>query len=153
VYLAVVSKGEIRVLAVEDHPLYRFALEQAVGDDPRLTLINSVTDGVEALEAIEQIEVDVVLLDLTLPRLDGLSLLSELTTMQNPPLVLILSADTRGDSVARALALGAAGYLSKDLDAKEICLAVGRVSAGEKVVATSAGASTRPPVASSEAPL
>src|SRR5205823_6379242 len=120
--------------------------------DPRLTRVRSVGDGVEALEAIEQTDVDVVLLDLSLPRLDGLSLLSELTTMHDAPTVLVLSGDTRGGSVARALALGAGGYLSRDLDAKEICEAVCRVKVGEQVVATGAGASARPPAASSEAP-
>jgi DNA-binding NarL/FixJ family response regulator len=147
-----VAEGEIRVLVVEDHPLYRFAIEQALETDPRLAHVSSVGDGVEALEAIAQADVDVVLLDLSLPRLDGLSLLSELTTMHDAPTVVVLSADTRGGSVARAIALGAGGYLSKDLDAKEICEAVCRVNVGEQVVATSVGASARPPAASSEAP-
>jgi DNA-binding NarL/FixJ family response regulator len=133
-YHAPVDAHAVRVLVVEDHPLYRFALEHAIGGDARLDLVASFADGDEALEAIVRLAPDVVLLDLDLPGVDGFALLARLADGPYVRCAVILSADERGASVHRALALGARGYLSKDLDAKGICEAVLAAARNEVVV-------------------
>jgi DNA-binding NarL/FixJ family response regulator len=129
-----VAAQAVRVLAVEDHPLYRFALEHAIAADSRLSLVASFADGVDALAAIRRLAPDVVLLDLDLPGVDGFSLLTRLGEGPIRHCVVILSADERGTSVYRALELGARGYLSKDLDATGICEAVLAAHRGELAV-------------------
>ena len=122
------------MLAVEDHPLYRYALEHAIAADPRLELVGCLADGTDAFEAIARLAPDVVLLDLDLPGADGFALLSQLAEGPDRRCVVILSADERGASVYRALELGARGYLSKDLDASGICEAVLAADRSELVV-------------------
>jgi DNA-binding NarL/FixJ family response regulator len=128
------ENGQVGVVIVEDHPLYRFALEHALRRDRRLRLVASFSDGAEAAEAIPDLDADVVLLDLGLPGMDGQSLLAQLTAAGVGAPMVVLSADTRGESVHRALLGGACGYLSKDLDAKGICAATVAASRGESVV-------------------
>jgi two-component system nitrate/nitrite response regulator NarL len=121
-------------LVVEDHPLYRFALEQAIASDRRLELVASLADGHAVFETLAEHAPDVALVDLDLPGVDGFTLLSRVAERAIPTRVVILSGDERGSSVYRALGLGAGGYLSKDLDAKGICEAVVAASRGELVV-------------------
>ncbi|MFL5911857.1 MAG: response regulator [Gaiellaceae bacterium] len=124
----------IRVLMVEDHPLYRLALVNAINRDPRLTVSASVGDGAQALRVIREVVPEVALVDLTLPGLSGLALLRALAEDAIPTRRVVLSADCEGATVQKALALGAAGYLSKDLDEEEICAAIVDVARGETVL-------------------
>jgi two-component system nitrate/nitrite response regulator NarL len=129
-----VSATPVRVLIVEDHPLYRFALEQAITCDARLTVACSTGNGEKGVDEIADVAPDVVLLDLALPGVDGFAVLSRIADWGISTPLVVLSADERGASVYRALGLGARGYLSKNLDAKEICEAVLAAARGELVL-------------------
>lgn len=147
----------MRVVIVEDHPLFRLALERALEQDELLRVVASMGDGEDAAKRIPALAPDVVLLDLDLPRLDGMSVLNRLVTAGTRAAVVILSGDERGPSIYRALGLGACGYLSKSLAPEEICHAVHAASRGETVVSrqlqTAVAAEIRVQVAAQITPL
>lgn len=126
---------EIRVLVVEDHPLYRVALEAAIGRHDALTVVAAVGEATAAIEMLTLHEPDVVVLDMGLPDHDGYWVLGEIGRMQSSARVLVLSGDESPQSVSRALAAGAAGYMIKDVEGDAICSAILAVARGEDVVA------------------
>jgi two-component system nitrate/nitrite response regulator NarL len=98
---------------------------------PELTLIGQATEGRSAVEQIRRLEPDVAILDVKMPQLDGLQVAHAVARDELRTRILLLSAFTDGDLVHRALANGAAGFLSKDSSAKEIVEAVAIVARGQ----------------------
>jgi two-component system, NarL family, nitrate/nitrite response regulator NarL len=127
-----VGTQTVSVVVVEDHPIYRRALEEVIRRDDRMTFVASIGDGELAIDLIREHEPDVALLDIGLPGLDGLSILAELAGVTTR--CVVLSGDPAGATVHQALQLGAVGYLSKDLDADAICAAIITAACGETVV-------------------
>jgi two-component system nitrate/nitrite response regulator NarL len=128
--------GGITVLIAEDHPLYREALERAVRNDPRLCLVGSAQDGAEALALIRELDPDVALLDVRLPDVDAISVLTTLERERVPTRVVLLSGYAEDEVVFEAVASGASAYFPKTTDASEIC---------EGVVTAARGGMTLPP--------
>jgi two-component system, NarL family, nitrate/nitrite response regulator NarL len=124
------------VVVIEDHPAFRYALEQVIERSDRLRLVGSFSDGEAAVAAISEAHPDLVLLDIGLPKLDGIGVLRRLGV--NGRRTLVISANTDGEVVREALASGASGYLSKDADLDEIEAAL---------LATADGATVLSPVA------
>jgi two-component system nitrate/nitrite response regulator NarL len=124
----------VRVLVAEDHPLYRKGLVESISEREELELVDEVDGGEKALEAIESLRPDVVVLDMRLPGLDGLEVLRQIQEQGRDTKVLMLSAHLEGDVVYDALQAGAAGYLSKEAVGDEICEAVLAVAAGERAL-------------------
>jgi two-component system nitrate/nitrite response regulator NarL len=125
----------LRVLIADNHPLYREALAGTVRQCPTLELVGERRDGADALEGIRDLHPDVAVLDLKMPRLDGLAVLDAATRERIAVRILILSGYLGSDLVYAALAAGAAGYLSKDAGAQAICRAIDAVARGDTVVA------------------
>ena len=126
----------IRVLVAEDHPLYRKGLIESIEASSGLELAGEAVDGRQALEAIESIRPDVLVLDVRLPEIDGIEVLRRLED-EGRPKVLMLSAHTDGDLVYDAFESGASGYLTKDAPGDEVCEAVRSVAAGERALSPS----------------
>ncbi|MEA2322791.1 MAG: two-component system, NarL family, nitrate/nitrite response regulator NarL [Solirubrobacteraceae bacterium] len=122
------------VVVADDHPVYRSGLLAAIGEREDLELLAACSDGREAVERIRALRPDVALLDVRMPRLDGLAALEELGGAGAGTKVVFLSAFEDGDSVFRALSGGAAGYLSKEADRDDICDALVAAGAGETVL-------------------
>jgi two-component system, NarL family, nitrate/nitrite response regulator NarL len=120
---------------VDDHPLYREGVVAAVKRRPDLDLVGQCSDGRSAVEEIKRLEPDVVVLDLKLPELDGTAVLRVLERERVRARVVFLSAYTDGALVHTAVASGAAGYLSKEASAEEICDAIAAAGRGETVLA------------------
>ncbi|MGO1183084.1 MAG: response regulator [Micrococcaceae bacterium] len=107
----------LRVLLVDDHPVVRAGLAALISGFEGITVAAEAGDGAEALELLEAgTEVDVVVMDLQMPRLDGVRATAELTARGGPPVLVLTTFDTRADVVA-ALRAGAVGYLLKDAPA------------------------------------
>jgi two-component system nitrate/nitrite response regulator NarL len=123
----------IRVLVADDHPVYRQGLVQTIQERPEFELVGEAADGAEALERIKELGPDVVLLDLQLPELDGIGVLKALDD-ELKSRVLVLSAYAEAGIIYEALEQGAGGYLTKGAAAEEICDAVLKAAAGEKVL-------------------
>ena len=137
------ADNEIRVLLVEDHALFRQGLRELLGA-AGLEVIGEASDGVNAVRLTRELRPDVVVMDLHMPRMDGIDATSEIMKADKPPVVLVLTVSTTNDDVLDAIAAGAAGYLLKDAEAAEIVNAVRNASAGRSPLSpTIAGAVVR----------
>lgn len=121
----------VRVLIVDDDPLVRGALSMILGGVPDLAVVGEATDGAEVPEAVAAYAPDVVLMDIRMPRVDGLAATEALRATADPPEVLVLTTFDADEQVLRALRAGASGFLLKDTPPAEIVAAVRRVAAGE----------------------
>jgi two-component system, NarL family, nitrate/nitrite response regulator NarL len=125
------------VIVADDHPVFRSGLTAAIREHPDLTLVAECEDGDDAVEAIYVHRPDVALLDVRMRRLDGVGALERLGGGRAPSRVVFLSAFGEGEVVARALAAGAAGFLSKEADREDICDALIAAARGEIVLSPS----------------
>ncbi|MEA2386301.1 MAG: hypothetical protein QOJ22_475 [Thermoleophilaceae bacterium] len=123
------SNSEISVLLAEDHALFRQGLRELLNVEG-LTVVGEAADGVTAVRLAGQLRPDVVVMDLHMPRMDGIDATSEIMKMERPPVVLILTVSTTDDDVLDAIAAGAAGYLLKDADADQLVAGVRNAYAG-----------------------
>jgi two-component system, NarL family, nitrate/nitrite response regulator NarL len=126
--------GRVRVFVADDHPLVREGLLRAVGEQPGLELVGSAGDGREALEAIRELKPDVALLDVKMPELDGIAVVRAVAREELPTRVVFLSAYVDSAIAYRALAEGAAGFLSKEASSQSICDAIAAAGRGETVL-------------------
>jgi two-component system nitrate/nitrite response regulator NarL len=120
----------IRVFVADDHPVYREGIVRAIEERPDLELVGQASSGRDALAAIQRIEPDVALLDIMMPDLDGLEVVSAIERDEVPTRVALLSAHVDGAFAYRAVAAGARGYLSKQAARQEICDALVGIAAG-----------------------
>jgi len=126
------SEQRTSVLIADDHPLYRDGVARAIKDWPELELLAEAGDGREALDAIRELRPDVAVLDLNMPELDGIKVLTALAKDEDlPTRVVLLSAATDSALVYDAIAAGAAAYLSKDAGRQMICETIVAVARGE----------------------
>jgi DNA-binding NarL/FixJ family response regulator len=123
------NDSEIRVLLAEDHALFRRGLRELL-DAAGLSVIGEASDGITAVRLTRELRPDVVVMDLHMPRMDGIDATSEIMKAERPPVVLVLTVSTTNDDVLDAIAAGASGYLLKDAAADEIVNAVREASAG-----------------------
>jgi two-component system, NarL family, response regulator len=126
------GRRPIRVLIVDDHPVVRAGLTSLLRKETGLKVVGTAHNGEVGLELIRRSSVDVVLLDLRMPKIGGIDFLSMLREIANPPAVLILSSYAYEEEIYRALKGGARGYLSKDASRAEIVAAINTVSAGSR---------------------
>ncbi len=117
----------IRVLLADDEAMIRAGLKAVLATDPGITVVAEAGDGREAVELATAHRPDVVLMDIRMPRLDGLAAAAELTGVV--PVVMLTTFD-EDDYVARALADGASGFLLKAADPRELLIAVRAVADG-----------------------
>ncbi|TDB70756.1 response regulator transcription factor [Micromonospora sp. KC723] len=102
-----------------------------LGGVPEIRVVGEAADGAEVPAAVEAYAPDVVLMDIRMPRVDGLTATEALRTLPDPPEVLVLTTFDADEQVLRALRAGAGGFLLKDTPPAEIVRAVLRVAAGE----------------------
>jgi DNA-binding NarL/FixJ family response regulator len=117
------TKQQIRVLIADDHLLFAEALRLVLDADPRLEVVGYARDGREVVELARALEPDVILMDLEMPVLDGVTATRKLLKA-SPARVAILTASTRPEDAVRARDAGAAAYLTKDCPTHEIVEAV-----------------------------
>lgn len=125
----------ITVALVDDDPMVRTGLNFILKGEDGIDVAWQASDGAEALTTLRDQPVDVVLLDVRMPGLDGLATLEELRGWQTRPRVIVLTTFNTDDYVVRALKLGADAFLLKDADPARLVEAIQRVAAGENVLA------------------
>jgi two-component system, NarL family, nitrate/nitrite response regulator NarL len=125
----------VRVLAADGQPLYRDAVARAIRERPELELVGQAGDGREALEAIGTARPDVALIDRTLTGLSDDQVLNAVARDGLRTRVVLIAAKPDPGEVYAALADGAAGYLTKAADARELCDAITAVARGKTVLA------------------
>lgn len=122
----------IKLLVVDDHPVVRIGLKQMIaGGD--IHVVAEAENGEEALACIKKIQLDLVLMDVRMPQMDGLRCLAEVRKLKPQLPVLMLSAYDSPTYAARAVALGAAGLLNKTIARAELVAAINEVASGATV--------------------
>jgi two-component system nitrate/nitrite response regulator NarL len=124
----------VRVVAADAEPLYREAVARAIRERPELELVASAGDAREALDAIGAARPDVAVVGGTLDGLSGPQLLNAVARDRLGTRVLMIAARPEAAQVYSALAEGAAGYLTKDTDARQLCDAITAVARGGTVL-------------------
>ncbi|PRX96118.1 LuxR family two component transcriptional regulator [Allonocardiopsis opalescens] len=128
----------IRVLVVDDDALVRAGLSTLLGADPGLELAGEAADGEQAVAQARRLRPDVVLMDIRMPRMDGLAATEALRGSGSTVPVIVLTTFDTDAHVLRALRVGANSFLLKDTRPRDILDAVRRVAAGETVLSPSA---------------
>jgi DNA-binding NarL/FixJ family response regulator len=127
--------GEVRVVVVDDQAIVRDGLVRILDGEPGLAVVGSAGDGEEALAVVAATSPDVCLMDIRMPRLDGLAATEELVRRHPATRVLVLTTFDLDELVYRALRAGASGFLLKDAPAEELVRSVRVVADGEAVLA------------------
>jgi len=127
----------ISVLIADDHAIVRKGLKQILSEVPDMLLADEAIDGVEALKKVMNNTYDVVVLDISMPRKDGLDVLRTMKSFKPELPVLILTVHPEEKYSVRALRAGASGYLVKTVSPAELILAIRKISRGEKYVSPS----------------
>ncbi|MEV0161838.1 response regulator transcription factor [Nonomuraea fuscirosea] len=124
----------IRVLLVDDDALVRAGLSMMLDGTGGITVVAEAADGQEAVTATDAHAPDVVLMDLRMPRVDGITATRRLRARARPPEVIVLTTFDTDENVLHALRAGAAGFLLKDTSPAQIVEAVTRVAAGDPIL-------------------
>lgn len=124
----------IRVAVVDDDPLVRAGLSAILGSAGDLEVVGEAGDGSEAPALVRATRPDVVVMDVRMPCVDGISATREITALDDAPQVLVLTTFHVDDAVFQALRAGAAGFLLKDTPPEELIAAVRVVAAGEAML-------------------
>jgi DNA-binding NarL/FixJ family response regulator len=120
----------IRVVLADDEAMIRAGVRSILATDPGIEVVAEAADGREAVEQVRAHRPDVVLLDIRMPRLDGLSAAAELRAVLPEVAVVVLTTFDEDEYVSRALELGACGFLLKAADPRELILGVRAVAEG-----------------------
>jgi len=132
--VAGMTDDTVRVLIVDDDALVRAGLSMILGGTPSLTVVGEAADGIEVEQAVAAHRPDVVLMDIRMPKMDGLTATERLRRREDAPEVVVLTTFEADEYVLRALRAGASGFLLKDTPPAEIVQAVRRVAAGEPIL-------------------
>jgi DNA-binding NarL/FixJ family response regulator len=128
------STKAVRVVIVEDHAVVREGTRQIVAGDPRIEVVGEAENGLEALDLVDALQPDVLVLDLHLPELSGIEVARRLQAAGSPTRVLVLSAHDEDDYVFAAMDAGASGYLLKTAHGAEVIDAIHAISSGDVVL-------------------
>src|SRR6266404_6148787 len=124
-------KEKIKVLVVDDHPVVRKGLQTCLARQERLKIVGEASDGDEALRRTRELGPDIVLMDIDLPRMNGLAV-TELLRKESPRTkVLVLSVHSNKEYIFRIIQAGAHGYVSKEAPPEELVRAILSVCDGE----------------------
>ena len=129
----------IRVLLVDDQPLLRTGFRMILEAEQDLAVVGEAGDGLQALDQVRALQPDVVLMDIRMPRMDGVEATRQITGpgRDGPAKVLVLTTFDLDEYVVEALRAGASGFLLKDAPANELVQAIRVVAAGEAMLAPS----------------
>ena len=128
---------KIRVLLVDDDALVRAGLRMILSSAEDLDLVGEVDDGARAVAAVREHRPDVVLMDIRMPEMDGITATAALRRLDAPPQAIVLTTFQADEQVLSALRVGASGFLLKDTPPAEILNAVRLVAAGDAMLSPS----------------
>lgn len=138
------TNDKTRIMIVDDHPMVAEGIEALLEGYDDLQVIATLGDGQQAVDAVEKLCPDIVLMDLNMPRINGLSATEMVRERCETASVIILSMHDSPEYISTALRHGAMGYLLKDVPTEEIKLAIDTVVAGGKYLCSGAQGSLTP---------
>jgi len=124
----------IRVVIVDDQTLVRQGIRSLLGLASDIEVVGEAGDGEEALALLDRVETDVVLLDVRMPKLDGLGVLAGLSAKASAPPCIVLTTFDEDELVLHAVARGARGFLLKDVTLEQLTAAIRTVADGGSVI-------------------
>jgi DNA-binding NarL/FixJ family response regulator len=127
----------VRVVLVDDDPLVRAGLRMILGGAPDIDVVAEAADGQEAVDVVLREAPDVVLMDIRMPRMDGLAATRRLLDRGTSARIIVLTTFDTDDMVVTALSYGAAGFLLKDTSPADLVDAVRRVAVGQPILSPS----------------
>ncbi|HEX4705379.1 MAG TPA: response regulator transcription factor [Pseudonocardiaceae bacterium] len=130
----------ISLLIVDDHPVVRDGLSSLFARDPGFAVLGEAADGAEAVRLAGELRPDVILMDLRMPGMDGVTAITQLTQQGTTARVLVLTTYDTDSHVLPAIEAGATGYLLKDAPRDELLRAVRAAANGEAVLSPSVAA-------------
>jgi DNA-binding NarL/FixJ family response regulator len=127
----------ITVLICDDAPIVRMGLRMVVESEPDMTVVAEATNGEEAVQAAQQANPDVILLDIQMPHVDGIEAARRILASDTKTRVLVLTTYDHDDNVYAALRAGASGFLVKDAPPERLLEAIRAIAAGEAMLSPS----------------
>ncbi len=127
----------IRVALVDDQQMVRVGFRMLIDSQADLKVVAEAGDGLQAVDVVSRTEVDVVLMDVRMPRLDGIEATRQISALPDPPRVVVLTTFDIDEYVLAAIGAGASGFLLKDAPPEEMLAAVRTVHAGDSVISAS----------------
>ena len=120
----------IRVVIADDHTIVREGLKQILRADPELAIAGEARDGAEVVECVRQLDFDVLLLDMSMPKKSGIELIKQIKNERPKLRILVLSMHEEQQYAVRAIKSGASGYLTKESAPAQLISAIRKVAAG-----------------------
>ena len=127
----------IRILIADDHAIVREGLKQIIGETSDMVIAGEASNGHEALNKVFKNDYDVVVLDITMPGINGLDVLKQIKAQRPKLPILVLTMHPEDQYAVRVLRAGASGYLTKESASDELITAIRKISAGRKYVSSS----------------
>ena len=125
------DKARIRVLIADDHTIVRKGLRALLTSKGDIDVVGEASDGQSAVEQAAALKPDVILMDIAMPRLDGIEAIKQITARQSQVRILVLTSFATDDKVFPAIKAGALGYLLKETKSAELTHAIEQVYRGE----------------------
>jgi two-component system, NarL family, response regulator len=125
------SENGIRILIADDHPIVREGLMAVLALEDDLQVVGQAHDGEEACLLYNQLSPDILILDLRMPKKDGLEVVIELMSQRPRPRIIVLSHSAKAEDLRRVLAAGAKSYLLKGAEPEQVCETIREVFAGK----------------------
>lgn len=125
----------IRILLVDDHPVVRAGIEGILNSQADIEVVGEASDGAAAIRLSQTLQPDVILMDLQMPEVDGVTAIKAIKEQAQPPQILVLTTYDTDADIVRAIEAGATGYLLKDTPREDFFAAVRKVAQGESVLA------------------
>ena len=130
-------EGKTKVVIVEDHKLFREGLKSLLSDKDDLVVVGEAGDGIEAIRAVKKCRPDLLLLDLSMPKMNGISVMKEIKSQFPEIKIMALTIHESDQYVLEAFEAGADGYCLKDAGRNELMVAVDSVVQGKRYISPS----------------
>jgi len=121
----------IRILIADDHLVVREGLSSLIREKPDMVVVGEAANGHEVVELAQQLQPDIILMDMIMPRQNGLEAIQQIKRENNPARILVLSSFAEDELIFPAIKAGAAGYILKDSSARQLITAIRSVHRGE----------------------
>lgn len=128
------AQNTIRILIVDDHPLFRRGIRWSLESEPSIEVVGETGDGQQAIQLTDQLMPDVILMDINLPHMSGLEVTRIIRRRHPQTGVIIFTMHEDDEQLFHAIRVGAAAYVTKDVEASDLITLIRRVAQGEYII-------------------